>query len=281
MPKDERRPVESFARLYDDILENPKIAVLPPASFGLYCAMIVYCHRNDTDGVIPVSRARGLLDFSSGYPLALTHLQARGLVTNAGPGNLEIHDYLLHNTSHAERIAKRTAASTAARIRWGNAEGNAESMPRNKEKVKEKGLENKESKSTLETENDLSPEGDLALSTDPSSDPVNMVFERWKQSTHKNGKTVLTAGRRRIIRAACKDYPLADVLDAVEGWEFIPHNRGENDRHREFNDIELLLRDAKHIETFRDAKRGNVVTTGKVHHLDAWAGELLGEGDRG
>jgi len=52
-------------------------------------------------------------------------------------------------------------------------------------------------------------------------------------------------------------YSLEDVLAAVDGWRFIAHNRGENEQQRKFNDLELLLRDAQHIERFRDAKRNS------------------------
>jgi hypothetical protein len=50
-------------------------------------------------------------------------------------------------------------------------------------------------------------------------------------------------------------YPLADLLDAVCGWKRSPHHRGENDRGKPYNDLELLLRDSKHIEEFRDLER--------------------------
>lgn len=81
------------------------------------------------------------------------------------------------------------------------------------------------------------------------------VFDAWVKSTGKTGATVLTDKRRRVIRAALKLYSLADVLDAVQGWEKSPHHRGENDRHTIYNDLELLLRDAEHIERFRDLNR--------------------------
>lgn len=65
----------------------------------------------------------------------------------------------------------------------------------------------------------------------------------------------LTAARRRLITARLKEYDAADLVDAVRGWRHSPHNRGENDRGRPFCDLELVLRDAGHIETFRDMER--------------------------
>ena len=52
-----------------------------------------------------------------------------------------------------------------------------------------------------------------------------------------------------------KAHPGEDVLDAVVGWRHDPFYCGENDRGRAFNDLGLLLRDAEHVERFRDLAR--------------------------
>jgi hypothetical protein len=84
---------------------------------------------------------------------------------------------------------------------------------------------------------------------------VELVFEAWKQSTgHPRAR--LDEKRKRLIKRALAEYPLDDVVDAVRGWEHSPHHRGENDRHTVYNDVELLLRDARNIEKFRDLERG-------------------------
>ncbi len=117
------------------------------------------------------------------------------------------------------------------------------------------------------TQTQTKPEPELSLSADVA-DPVKAVFAEWLTSTHKTARTLLDAKRRAVIRNALSVYPLVDVLDAVQGWQAFPHNRGENDRHREFNDLELLLRDSAHIELFRDAQRGLGVTNGERPRLD-------------
>lgn len=86
--------------------------------------------------------------------------------------------------------------------------------------------------------------------------PVVQVFEAWKASAKKTAATKLDAARTRLITAALKDYPLDDVLDAVRGWEHSAYHRGENPNRTVFNDLGLLLRDASHIERFRDMARG-------------------------
>lgn len=93
---------------------------------------------------------------------------------------------------------------------------------------------------------------------DPSS--VDLVFAAWLDSTKKTARTVLDAKRRSLISAALKTHPLDDVVDAVRGWEHSPYHRGENPDRRRYNDLGLLLRDAEHIERFRDLARGPHIT---------------------
>lgn len=121
--------------------------------------------------------------------------------------------------------------------------------------------------STLDPDPDPDPDQRTpSLST--NVDPVILVFEAWKTSTGRNGHTQLDEKRKRAIVQALKRYPLHDVIDAVEGWRMVAHNRGENDRHRPYNELTLLLRDADHIERFRDAHRGLDVTAGRKSHLE-------------
>ena len=95
-----------------------------------------------------------------------------------------------------------------------------------------------------------------------TSDDVRRVFEAWVASTGRTNKTQLDDRRRRVITRALADYPLDDVLDAVVGWKNIPFNAGENDRGQVYDDLALLLRDAGHIEKFRDAARSGPAKRG-------------------
>jgi len=85
---------------------------------------------------------------------------------------------------------------------------------------------------------------------------VAAVFGAWTSSTKRTTRTVLDAKRERLIRSALKTHSLEDVLDAVRGWEHSPWHRGENPERRAYHDLGLLLRDAEHVERFRDFARG-------------------------
>jgi hypothetical protein len=108
----------------------------------------------------------------------------------------------------------------------------------------------------VEEQTALSDESDLERARNRlQASSEQQVFDAWMKATGKTGATILTDKRRRVIRGALKLYALADVIDAVQGWQHSPHHRGENERRTVYNDLELLLRDAEHIERFRDLNR--------------------------
>lgn len=126
----------------------------------------------------------------------------------------------------------------------------------------------------------VSPEPCVEPSLEPSKNrdaargaaaaDVDVVFAAWIEATGRTGQTVLTAKRRRVIVAALKVYPLDDVLDAVRGWRRSPFHTGQNDNRRAYNDLELLLRDAEHIEKFRDLERGADTQAPATQLPEAW-----------
>lgn len=93
--------------------------------------------------------------------------------------------------------------------------------------------------------------------------PIDSVFTAWQEATgHRRAR--LDPKRRRIIQAALRAYPVDDVVDAVRGWRNSGFHTGQNDGRRVYNDLSLLLRDAEHIERFRDLERhGPPATTAR------------------
>jgi hypothetical protein len=95
---------------------------------------------------------------------------------------------------------------------------------------------------------------DLALSelsnsknsTAVSAD-VRTVFDHWR-TTHGHPRASLDAKRTRVIRAALKNYSVADVCLAITGYLNSPHHMGINDSNTKYDELALLLRDAAHID---------------------------------
>lgn len=96
---------------------------------------------------------------------------------------------------------------------------------------------------------------DTETSDSSELDMVTRIFNAWLKSTGRTSKTRLDAKRRKLIESALKNYPPEDVAAAVRGWKFSAYHRGENSSGTVYNDLELLLRDASHIERFREFYR--------------------------
>ncbi|WP_276973159.1 hypothetical protein [Ferrimicrobium acidiphilum] len=121
--------------------------------------------------------------------------------------------------------------------------------------------------------NSASPEASTTTSKvkPPKVDPalVRQVWESWQESTGRR-QTQFTAQRKKLIERALGTHPPEDVLDAVRGWAKSAFHTGDNPNGRVYNDIELILRDARHVESFRDLERGSGVVTkrGSSTYLD-------------
>lgn len=88
----------------------------------------------------------------------------------------------------------------------------------------------------------------LVPPTPAKTDPVEEVFAHWRKATGKTDRTVLDGPRRRLIAKALKAYPLADLRRSIDGYAASPWHQGQNDRGRSYDGLDLILRDAEHIE---------------------------------
>lgn len=84
---------------------------------------------------------------------------------------------------------------------------------------------------------------------------VDEIFLHWCRVMDKSpNKTKLTKEREKAIRARLKDgYSVDEIKRAIEGCRADSWSMGSNDRHKPFNDIELICRTGKKLEGFRDA----------------------------
>lgn len=73
------------------------------------------------------------------------------------------------------------------------------------------------------------------------------VFEHW-QKVFSHPKAVLDDKRRRLIDARLKQFTLDDLRSAIDGYKLSPFHQGQNDDGKVFDSIELIMRDAHHVE---------------------------------
>lgn len=84
-------------------------------------------------------------------------------------------------------------------------------------------------------------------------DHVVHVFNHWVRvikDGRRGPKPVLTVKRRSLIQKAIDTYGVEMCLQAVDGCKRSPWHQGENPTGKRYDSIELILRDAEHIEMF-------------------------------
>lgn len=81
---------------------------------------------------------------------------------------------------------------------------------------------------------------------------VQEVFAFWVETLRFSsaGRTKLSAKRYKKIEAAIKDYGVETCKSAILGCSESDWHQGRNGRGKKYDDIELILRDARHIEDF-------------------------------
>lgn len=86
-----------------------------------------------------------------------------------------------------------------------------------------------------------------------SSAEVRQVFDHWV-ATHRAerpGPTPVLSDKRRVkITRAIADYGVEVCLQAISGCAMSDWHMGDNPRRKRYDDLELILRDAAHIERF-------------------------------
>ncbi|MFS2027089.1 hypothetical protein [Massilia sp. CT11-137] len=83
----------------------------------------------------------------------------------------------------------------------------------------------------------------------PDRDVVGEVFAYWQKTMNSPGSK-LDDKRRKAIVNALKLYEPRQVCEAILGCSRSIWHMGQNDRHRKFNGLDLILRDAEHIDMF-------------------------------
>lgn len=82
------------------------------------------------------------------------------------------------------------------------------------------------------------------------AEAVARVFEYWKQLLGHSRSRLDQKRRRKIEMRLSDGYEEQDLIDAIIGCANSPFHRGENERHTRYDDIELILRDATHVDKF-------------------------------
>lgn len=80
--------------------------------------------------------------------------------------------------------------------------------------------------------------------------PRSDVDRVWGNYQHRHPTARLTTARRELIKRRLRDYDVDTLKAAIEGNHLDPFCNGENDRGQTYHGLELILRDAEHVERY-------------------------------
>jgi len=120
-------------------------------------------------------------------------------------------------------------------------------------------------------------EGSRAKGARIPSKHIDLIFQHWKTVfEHPNAKA--SEKRRRLISARLKDYSLSELRSAIDGYKLSAWHNGKNPSGQQYTSIELILRDAEHVERGIEFSRNPPKDGGKQssydrskQKLDDWA----------
>lgn len=96
------------------------------------------------------------------------------------------------------------------------------------------------------------------------NDLVVEIFEYWK-SVMKHPRAKLDLPRKRKIQSALNlEYSVEQLKVAIDGCANTPFNMGQNEQKKRYDGIQLIFRDAEHIERFI----GNTPINNKTNSKD-------------
>jgi len=153
------------------------------------------------------------------------------------PDNVQLPDFVEHNGG-SEKVRRDTARRQAAyrhRHKSHNVTRDVTDSNARHDARQDKTIQDK-----TRPEEKKEP-----MSAEPTA--VEFVFSHW-QSVWGHATAKLDDKRRKVIKAALRNYSEADLCQCISGYQNSPHHTGQNDRATVYDSIELFLRDSKHID---------------------------------
>jgi hypothetical protein len=129
-----------------------------------------------------------------------------------------------------------------------------------------KPLRSQEQEQEQEQEQKQDQDSERNPSSEKPLDRVRVVFDHWRE-VWKHPRSQLDSKRNRVIRAALQSYSVDDLKLCISGYLNSPHHTGQNDRQTVYDDIELFLRDAAHIDAgIRNSEKTQSLTSDLANH---------------
>lgn len=243
-----------------DLVGHPKVYALAEAlgvsdneALGVIVRLWAYTMRYAARGRLAPG-ARPALERAClvrGQPEVVPQLVRSGWLDELGDGGWEVHDWDEHQGAAVAKAEKDAERKRERRFRRGDG---AETARAGRGDGAGNGTGRDGTEETTHVEQarlvDVppTPQQSAALE-DKLTDEEFQVFEHWRV-TLRHPKARATPERKRIIAKALKTYTVEECQRAITGCSRSPHHMGQNDRNTRYDDLELILRDAKHLEGF-------------------------------
>lgn len=100
------------------------------------------------------------------------------------------------------------------------------------------------------------------------------VFSFWQEHLN-HPRSVFDEKRAKAVTARLKaGYSVDDLMTAIQGCKNTPYNMGQNPEQKVYDDIELICRDAAHVERFMSSSNGSGMPRSRTLTEQFAAGEL-------
>lgn len=110
----------------------------------------------------------------------------------------------------------------------------------------------------------------------PVSNDIQSIFQHW-QTVMNHPRAKFDKKRQYKIEQALKlDYGAAELKQAIDGCAKTPYNMGKNDQGQRYDDLELIFRDASHIERFISNAINPPAHSAKTNGSDLTTNLMLG-----
>lgn len=242
-----------------NLADDPAIMSAGADAEHLYLRALMLAKRIGTDGFIHLGHLRRLVDGMTCLAHGTTELELAGrLVANGLWAEVDlgwqIVGWLGWNPSQADLADKKAAqAERQRRHRERLADKTEPSRVTNASPDEQPHASVTRLSEVKRSEHEQTPKTDVDLTVDRSP-LVAELFDLWRTEC-EHPRAQLDPKRRRRLTWAIANYDQADIADAIRGAARSPFHQGDNDRHRKYDELTLILRDAEHLEQFRDMFR--------------------------
>jgi uncharacterized phage protein (TIGR02220 family) len=241
----------SFPMYVDDFASDGKVEAMTTEEVGAYFLLLLKAWREEPPGSIPnndVVLARWARLTPDGWAECRSAVLA-AFVLGADSRYHQKRMRLEFNIWRTNQKKRSEAARIAALSRWG-----PDDMPDGCEPHSNGNAD----ASTGHVVVSETGKGKLSGKEGELASKVMQVFVYW-QEVMKHSHSILTKKRKGKIRARLEEkFTVEQLKCAIDGCFATDFNMGRSDDGRVFDDIELICRDAEHVERF-------IATAGRIN----------------